>query len=240
MDLRRNRFLGPAEAVNINTNDQEEADNRLSMTNLFAGGIIGLLASLGAWWLGASGLAPRMRFSPQISKLYDRKTPIYRVKFTRARPPWPHGKAIELEASAELVLQGLSRHAPRNTVRVVLPIRNPRLARMPAARIVRFRLEKLEDLDMLPAAIGAESRAGTLELEDLMALAPETAHLTVYVSASDSAMRARRVSEHTYKATDIVMGQFDANGLNVIPLKPGISGAPEPDAPPDGAEGDHP
>jgi hypothetical protein len=185
--------------------------------NALIGGLIGLIASLIAWWLGASGLAPKIDFGPRISKLvYDHPPQAsYRIKFSLRPRRWMRSAAVDAEVQVRLLVTGLSRRAPHNQLAIEIPVRRARIMVLGSNHIARLQLENIDDVDMLPAEAARRVNAGTVTLEELLGLGVR-AKLRVYVSAADGLMRARRVSTHEYTLDDIAVGPFQRDGLDVL------------------------
>jgi hypothetical protein len=187
------------------------------LLNLLAGGLIGVVSSLVAWWLGASGLAPRIEFGPRISKLVydDPPRTAYRLKFKPRKRRLINSQAVDAEVSVRLLVTGLSRRAPTNQVAIQIPVRRSRIMVMTSNHIARLQLEVIEDTDMLPVEFARRIRSGAVTLEELLQLG-DRAKLRVQISAADGLMRARAVSTHDYFLADITVGQFDRTGLDVV------------------------
>jgi hypothetical protein len=189
------------------------------LLTLAAGALLGVVTSLVAWWLGASGLAPRIEFGPHISKISNPGEQMsYRIKFKPRRRRWLRSDVVDVEVAARLLVTGLSRHAPGNQIAIEIPVRRSRIIVMPSNHIARLQLERIRDVDLLPADLRSTVADGSIELETLFALGSR-ARLRIYVSAADGLMRARRVSVMTYEATDIRNGRFEKNGLDVVPAR---------------------
>lgn len=187
---------------------------------LLAGGLIGVVASLVAWWLGASGLAPRIEFGPRISKLVYDDPPhtAYRFKFRPLKRPIVKANAVDAEVTVRLLVTGLSKRAPKNQIAIDIPVRRARIPVMASNQIARLQLEAIRDTDLLPAELARRVKAGSLALEELLQLGTR-ARLRIYVSAADGLMRARRVSTHDYELADIGVGPFDLKGLDVVSVR---------------------
>lgn len=185
--------------------------------------LLGVAASLAAWLLVVHGWKPRLQFSSRISKVEsddETGTWAYRVKL------WNPGRrdVVDVSFRAQLRIRGLNPRRPQNwetshlnvSFGGHLPIVQPR-GKQRHARLVRIWVDLGEFCrSVYPEVIRSKAQAGTLSLEDLLAIGSETA-VQVIAFGSDSFSGSRRYfASPEYRREHIVQAAFRATSLAVV------------------------
>jgi gamma-glutamylcyclotransferase (GGCT)/AIG2-like uncharacterized protein YtfP len=182
------------------------------MGDIVIGLLIGLAASLVAWWLVTRAVAPKLDVSSEISKLPDESVPgrwRYRIKVVNLRR-WLllHGPAVDVRIVASLRLKGFDGY--QGWTDFPIPIAHTGELDM----IERNALPRLRLYDMnaahLQRLLGEQAfgkDTSHIALEDLLSLG-EDSEIRVIVSAAHPYTGARRAVIGRYSLADITCGAF--------------------------------
>lgn len=171
------------------------------MLGILLGVPIGVLTSLGAWWIIFHGIRPDITFASRLSR-FPGPDPLVRLKLLNTG--WRN--IIDCEVIAELRVKGLAPNLPNNTWLIDLPMRVHRFAYLPkgANRLLVFMPYHPDARVQMFIA----PRAQGYSLDELFRLR-DVVHLRVVAFAYDSFSGSRRVFvSKDYVAPDVMVGQY--------------------------------
>jgi hypothetical protein len=201
--------------------------------DLLIGLVLGVIASLGAWWIIWRGLRPKLLVSSKISKVADESEDgrfIYRVKIAAGKGPLARAVS-EMVGQAYIWIPGLVSDRPKLNVRFDLALQPPEgIQYLPKRynRILRFALEegrlvadRRDILARFPKITSLE------ELFDISGGYP----IRLVLSFSDAYTGSRRTQLYEYRPEDIVRGSFGISGKSVVDVIPSTESVEEPTDP---------
>jgi hypothetical protein len=183
------------------------------MLGTLLGAIIGVIASLVAWWIIARALIPKLLFSPGISKIPETRANRcwrYRIKLVNARR-WflTRQPLIDVKVVATISIQGLDHDAPKNWINYNIPLANGGTIPLLASNsVVHLRTHELN----LPAhpllrAQLVDKDPNALDLERLFMLGTAR-KLRFIVTASNAYTHATTTKIAYYDLEQITQGRF--------------------------------
>lgn len=203
---------------------------------LALGFVLGIAASLAAWWMVAWLYIPRLLIS-EINRLEDPASQTgvrYRVK---VRNPSRTRLVAGLEVQARLSIRGLMPHLPTNLTSFHIPMGSAPTFPVLAARDERMYTLQLRMLEERPQSLSllpdeVRSRISTISLEELLAQGTE-AFLRVAVSGTHEFSGYRRTYCAEFRAANIHEGRFEKNSIAIVPASDTESALLEKDDEPD-------
>jgi hypothetical protein len=156
---------------------------------------LGVAASLGAWAILFHGLRPKLEFSTAISRVLAEEEGgglAYRVKLRNSS----RREIVDIALVAKLRIYGLNSEYPQNWEVAHLPVsfggELPVISRG-TFPIVRIKTTQPDEFTRLryPAEIRAKAAAGTLTLDDLLALGTAS-YVQIFGFGSDAFSGTRR------------------------------------------------
>jgi hypothetical protein len=187
---------------------------------------LGAISSLLAWWLLTYYKQIEISILPQISKINENNTFVYRIQFVNMS----HRDILGCNVHVKLKIKGVRRRNYWETIEVPIddafyPIVAPEKSKSSKHRIrplVRLELDQLRDTPfrVFEVDILEKIKAGTIELEDLMNQSNGSAKIEICIFGTDSVTRSRVYVTKTFVKSDIQYGVFKNGELKpVAPVK---------------------
>ena len=199
---------------------------------LVLGFFLGLATNFIVWGLLFHYFVPRVRFSPHISKVPNKKTREdksgfrYRFKIENAG----RRDIIDVDLAARLSVKGLRTPSIWSTIYIPLsadgdssyripllrPAKKGKIARRKVMFFYTNSRDVLRDWSIFPEKLRRRSRNRTLLLEDLMKLGSK-ANPEIHAYCYDSFSGSRKLFiSRPYSTDEILSGVFEAAGLGVL------------------------
>lgn len=181
------------------------------MLEIGAGFVLGILASIIAWYVLQHHVVPALEFFPKIYKARTDENPSgykYRIKFQNAG----RREILDFELFAKLRIRGLSPNHPGVWRAIYIPVDDPRIPRIASHRGTAKRLAvqllvsdvSAHVVSALPEELQEVHKKGQLSLEQLMGLGCEVT-LEMIGFGYDAFSGARKVVQSMiYGLTDII------------------------------------
>ena len=148
--------------------------------------LLGIVASVAAWWFITLRLRPSLEISREIAKTPHAKTPLGYVYRVKLRNPSPKRYVADVVVDARLRLEGSHPEQPGNSFLLVVPVGPGRTypAMGPLTeRTLRLHIENLEgsSIERLPAGLRSRLSEGSVMLEELLSIDDIKSTVTIQV-----------------------------------------------------------